>query len=241
MAGLDAVYLDSIKRFEGFTPTAKWDYAQYTNGFGTKAKFPGEHISRHEAETRFQSEISKARQIVDRVAPQWDEGTKAALTSLTFNAGTKWINAGLGDAVRGGDIEKVREIFVLYNRAGGKVLAGLAARREAEVSWIGSGPQPTDAPSASAVAANPSSAAASITSAARPAEPVRERSHDLAVSSLRYAIPARGIGELATGPIDTLGVSMSAESWAIFTDLLAASSTPEREREDRDRSESSAT
>jgi lysozyme len=136
---MDQSYLSAIKTFEGFTPQAKWDYAQHSNGYGTKALYPGEAISPEEAEKRFVAEIKIARDIVEKHASGWDEGTKAALTSLTFNAGTRWISGGLGDAVRNGDIEGVRERFVQYSKAQGEVLPGLLKRRLAELDWIGSG------------------------------------------------------------------------------------------------------
>ena len=134
-------YLQAIKTFEGFTPQAKWDYAQHSNGYGTKALYPGETIDAAEAERRFAAEIAVARGIVEKHAAGWDEGTKAALTSLTFNAGTRWISSGLGEAVRNGDIEGVRERFVQYAKAGGEVLPGLVKRRLAELDWIGGGTQ----------------------------------------------------------------------------------------------------
>jgi lysozyme len=137
---MNSFYLDSIKSFEGFTPVAKLDYAQHSNGYGTKAVFPGERIDRVEAERRFADEISKARQFVERQASGWDEGTKAALTSLTFNAGTKWSNSGLGDVVRTGDATAVKNLFLQYTKAGGQELPGLAARRNEEAKWIGKGP-----------------------------------------------------------------------------------------------------
>jgi lysozyme len=130
-------YLDAIRKFEGFAQKAEWDYAQHTNGYGTRALYPNEVIDRAEAERRFQSEISEARAIVERNAPTADEGTKAALTSLTFNAGDKWARSGLGAALRHGDIEAARELFLQYNKAGGQILPGLAARRAAEADWIG--------------------------------------------------------------------------------------------------------
>jgi len=134
-------YLAAIKSFEGFTPQAKWDYAQHSNGYGTKALYPGEAITAEEAEKRFAAEIAVARDIVDKHAQGWDEGTKAALTSLTFNAGTRWISSGLGDAVRNKDIEGVRERFVQYTKAQGEELPGLVKRRLAELDWIGGGTQ----------------------------------------------------------------------------------------------------
>lgn len=132
-------YLEAIKSFEGFTPKAQWDYAQFSNGYGTKALYAGEAISPEEAERRFAAEIAAARSIVEKHAAGWDEGTKAALTSLTFNAGSRWVTSGLGDAVRGQDIEAVRERFLQYTKAGGEVLPGLVRRRLAEFDWIGSG------------------------------------------------------------------------------------------------------
>jgi lysozyme len=134
---MHSFYLDAIRNFEGYTPQASWDYAQYSNGYGTKAQFPGEVIDRAEAEKRFRSEVSQARAIVEKAAPGVDEGTKAALTSLTYNAGTSWIGSGLGDAVRSGDLEAARDIFMKYNKAGGEVLPGLVNRRTQEALWIG--------------------------------------------------------------------------------------------------------
>lgn len=134
---MHSFYLDAIRNFEGYTPKAQWDYAQHSNGFGTKARFAGEVIDRAEAERRFQSEVSSARSIVEKAAPNLDDGTKAALTSLTYNAGSAWIQSGLGDAVRSGDLDAVRDIFQKYNKAGGEVLPGLVSRRSQEALWIG--------------------------------------------------------------------------------------------------------
>ena len=134
---MNSLYLDTIKRFEGFSPAAKPDYAQVSNGYGTRARFAGEVIDMAEAERRFTAEIGEARAIVDRNAPAADEGTKAALTSLTFNAGDAWTRSGLGEAVRGGDLTTAKALFQQYTKAGGDVLPGLVARRAAEAEWIG--------------------------------------------------------------------------------------------------------
>lgn len=157
-------YLEAIKSFEGFTPKAQWDYAQLSNGYGTKALYAGETILPEEAERRFAAEIAAARSIVEKHAAGWDEGTKAALTSLTFNAGTRWITSGLGDAVRGQDIEAVRERFLQYTKAGGEVLPGLVRRRLAELDWIGSGAAPAGM-GPSIATTSPATAAAAQTAA----------------------------------------------------------------------------
>jgi len=135
---MHASYLNTIKRFEGFSARTRWDYAQNTNGYGTKAQCAGERISVEEAERRFQLEISKAESLVDGFAPGLKEGMRAALTSLTFNAGPGWMHAGLGNAVQRGDASEVRRIFLQYNRAGGEILPGLTARRREEAAWMSS-------------------------------------------------------------------------------------------------------
>jgi GH24 family phage-related lysozyme (muramidase) len=140
---MSTAYIDAIRRFEGFTAQAQWDYAQFTNGYGTRAAYPGEVIDRAEAERRFAAEIGAARAIVERTAPAVDEGTKAALTSLTFNAGTAWTRSGLGEAVRRGDLDAARALLQRYNKAGGETLPGLVKRRLEEASWIGSGEIPS--------------------------------------------------------------------------------------------------
>lgn len=135
---INSKYFDEIKKFEGFAERSQWDYAQHTNGYGTRARFKGETIDRTEAENRFQTEIAQAAGIVERHAPGLDEGSKAALTSLTFNAGAAWTQSGLGAAVARGDLEAARQIFKLYDKAGGQQLPGLVQRRAVEAGWFGS-------------------------------------------------------------------------------------------------------
>jgi GH24 family phage-related lysozyme (muramidase) len=130
-------YLIAIRKFEGFATRAAWDYKQASSGYGTRANFVGEVIDRAEAEKRFRTEISEAHRAVKKFAPNLDEGSAAALTSLTFNAGTSWMKSGLGAAVKSSDLESVRAIIMEYNKAGGKVLPGLVNRRSAEANWIG--------------------------------------------------------------------------------------------------------
>lgn len=143
---LDQNYLDAIKGMEGFTPRATWDYAQHSNGYGTRAAYPGEVIDRDTADSRFQDEIYKASQSVDKAFPNLPAGHRAALTSLTYNAGPGWINGGLGDAIRSGDWDRARSTFLQYNRAGGQTLPGLVSRRQQEASWFnGETPQPQPA------------------------------------------------------------------------------------------------
>jgi lysozyme len=137
VAGIPANFIAGIKGSEGFEPQAKWDYKQFTNGYGTRAAHSAEVVDKDTADRRFNSEIGRAAQFVDSVNPNLDPGTRAALTSLTFNAGEGWANSGLGQKVKAGDIPGAKELFLQYNKAGGAVNQGLADRRAREAAWFG--------------------------------------------------------------------------------------------------------
>jgi lysozyme len=160
---LDQSYLDAIKGFEGYSPNASWDYKQYSSGYGTKAQPGDEKLSPDERKAvydqRFQDEIGKAAAHVDSVAPNAPPGVRAALISLTYNAGTGWSQSGLGDAVRSGDWNAARDKFLQYNKAGGEVNPGLVARRQKEASWFGQG-TPASTQVAAAPGAQPAQAPA---------------------------------------------------------------------------------
>jgi len=140
---LDPQYLDAIKGFEGYNPNAAFDYKQYSSGYGTKVQPGDENIPPDQRqavyEQRFQNEVGKAAQSVDSFAPDLPQGVRAALTSLTYNAGPGWQQSGLGAAVKAGDWDKAKEIFLQYNKAGGEVNPGLVTRRQKEAAWFGSG------------------------------------------------------------------------------------------------------
>lgn len=203
----DARYLERIKSFEGYTPVAKADYGQFSVGYGTKARFAGERIDPLEAERRFSSEIKEAATLVDKFAGKLDPGSRAALTSLTYNAGTAWMTSGLGAAVQKGDLDEVRRLFVLYNKAGGEVLPGLVNRRQAEVAWIGN-------PSANGGVAAFGSAAPQGTSPAG-AEPVVDGRESTYTAGLR---PPRFVAAEAEAGLQT----RSAEVDIAFEQLMNA-------------------
>ena len=223
-------YLDAIKSFEGFTPKAQWDYAQFSNGYGTKALYAGEAISPEEAERRFAAEIATARSIVEKHAAGWDEGTKAALTSLTFNAGTRWVTSGLGDAVRSQDIEAVRERFLQYTKACGEVLPGLVRRRLAEFDWIGNGGAgaPQGAVASAATPASPTPATPAPASTVRAATPIASfpsapvntfLANGPETNAARQALITRREGEAPSG-VDESSDARSAQALSMLVSLM---------------------
>lgn len=136
MASIEEQLLKAIRGFEGFTPRAQFDYKQYSNGYGTRAKFPGERIDRPTAEGRLQSEVVKAQQLVDRAFPGLPSGVRNAVTDLTYNSGDKWMRSGLGQLVRDGNYTGAMDRIQQYNKAGGKTLDGLTKRRAADADMM---------------------------------------------------------------------------------------------------------
>lgn len=133
--GLSPRLIDSVKAEEGFTPSSKWDFRQYSVGYGSRGK-PGETITQEEADTRLRSELGKAARIVDNYAPNAPAGVRDALISLTYNAGPDWTLQGLGGFVRRGDWKAAKDRFQQYTRAGGQVQSGLVSRRQREAAWF---------------------------------------------------------------------------------------------------------
>ena len=156
---LDPEYIDAIRKTEGYSPTAFWDYKQSTSGYGTKAQPGDENIPAEQRqaifEQRFQDEIAKAAAHVDAINPNLPPGVRAALTSLTYNAGPGWSQSGLGELVRKGDLEAAQARFLEYNKAGGEVNPGLVARRQREAAWFGGQAPPSAAPAPASPTSQP--------------------------------------------------------------------------------------
>ncbi len=133
---VDQGLVNFIKKFEGFSAKAFWDYKQYTNGYGTKALSSTEVIDEAEAERRLMAEINAAERLIEPVAANAPKGVKQALTSLTYNAGSGWEHQTLGELVKSGDYAGAKTHLLQYNHAGGKVLDGLTKRREAEAAMF---------------------------------------------------------------------------------------------------------
>lgn len=142
VSGVPSSFVAQVKRTEGFAPAARWDVKQFSNGYGTRARSEGEQITKEEADSRFNEAFGNAAKIVDKVNPNLDPGTRAAMTSLTYNAGDAWTQVGLGDAIRAGDLAKAKELFLQYNKAGGETNEGLSARRYREAQWFGANDAP---------------------------------------------------------------------------------------------------
>jgi GH24 family phage-related lysozyme (muramidase) len=127
-----------VKREEGFDPKSKWDYHQYSSGYGTKASGPNEPITREEAERRLATELARHGANIDRAAKAvglaLTSGQRDALTDFDYNtgAGEKVISGS------GGNLAKILSTMMQYIHAGGEVSEGLVRRRGREAALFSS-------------------------------------------------------------------------------------------------------
>jgi lysozyme len=128
--------LHLIKTFEGLKLNAyKCPAGVWTIGYGTtKGVKPGQAITAAKAEELLAADLRKFEDTVNTsVAVPITQGQFDALVSLTYNIGSGAFRAStLLRKLNAKDYAGAAEQFPRWNRAGGKVLAGLTRRREAE-------------------------------------------------------------------------------------------------------------
>lgn len=148
--------LDLIKEFEGLRLTAYQDsVGVWTIGYGTTAKAgvgiepkAGMKITEGQAEAYLQAAIDKfAAQIAPKITRPTTANQFGAMVSLAYNIGPSAF--GKSSVLRlfnDGEVARAADAFRLWNKAGGKVLAGLTRRREAERALFLKPDQKLDAP-----------------------------------------------------------------------------------------------
>lgn len=145
---VDQTLAEKVKALEGYKEKPYADFKQTSSGYGTKAQPGDENIPPEQRravyEQRLYSELGRAANIVDNFAPGLPKGTRDALISLTYNAGSAWTSSGLGNKIRAGDLEGAKENFGQYTNAGGGMNEGLVARRATELSWWGGEPRDSE-------------------------------------------------------------------------------------------------
>lgn len=131
-----------IKEFEGFEAKAyKCPAGVWTIGYGTTAAAgvgivpeAGMVIGKTEAEVYLHAALDKfSNQIASAIKAPINENEFGAFVSLAYNIGAGAFKKS--SALRhfnAGDKDKAADALMLWNKAGGKVLAGLVRRRTAE-------------------------------------------------------------------------------------------------------------
>lgn len=141
--------MDLIKRFEGCELEAYRDaVGVWTIGYGHTAQagppapFPGQKITQAEAEALLRRDLASYEAAVRScVGREPSQAQFDAMTSLCYNIGP---GAFRGSSVvrrfNDGDDRAAADAFLMWNKAGGKVLRGLTKRRNAEREMFLSSP-----------------------------------------------------------------------------------------------------
>lgn len=138
----DASAYDELKKFvkkqEGFADTARWDYKQFTNGYGTKASANGEKITRAEAEARLDRELLPTyKKVQSSVKAPLKSGQLAALSSIAYNAGFGNVKKLINQINKGADPAEIADMIKATATTvnnGAQVLPGLVSRRKKEAN-----------------------------------------------------------------------------------------------------------
>jgi lysozyme len=138
--------LELIKSFEGFYQNAYLCSAGVpTIGYGTTIYPDGTKVSLGQVCTKAKAEIwleidisrkqNKVAPCLRAIGAELTSNQYSALISLVYNVGEGVVTntaRSMYKAIRSGDYALMADTFLLYNKAGGKPLAGLIRRREAE-------------------------------------------------------------------------------------------------------------
>ena len=152
--------IDLIKEFEGYRNTTYADsVGVLTIGYGTTGRAgvgidprPGQTITKAEAEWYLRKGVDKfAASIMPAITAPINENEFGAFVSLAYNVGPSAFKRS--SALRhfnSGDKARAGKSIILWNKAGGRVLAGLVRRREAErqlfLTPVAAPPAPASSP-----------------------------------------------------------------------------------------------
>ena len=128
--------VELVKHFEGFEDTAYLCPANvWTIGYGrTRNVKEGDRITEPQAERDLLEELEEFKhQVLNSVKVELKQNELDALTSWTYNLGVGNLKSStLLKKLNAGNKDEVPAEIVRWNKANGKVLAGLTKRREAE-------------------------------------------------------------------------------------------------------------
>lgn len=128
--------IDFVKSFEGFKDRAYLCPAGvWTIGFGTTAHVePGDTVNEMEAEALLYGDLMEAGDAIDDLVDvELNQQQYDALCSFIYNVGREaFRNSTLLKLLNAGNYDGAAAQFQRWNKANGKVLAGLSRRRDQE-------------------------------------------------------------------------------------------------------------
>ncbi len=134
-----------IKKFEGYSQYAFWDYSQWTIGYGTgveKDAYP-DGITEQEADRLLRNVVLRyegyVQTFLDKYNIKVNKNQYDALVSFTYNLGNVWVYTSevtirtyLINGIDNYTPQQIRDAFLLWVKAGGVTNAGLVKRRGQE-------------------------------------------------------------------------------------------------------------
>lgn len=127
-----------IRKFEGCELRAyRCPAGVWTIGYGSTGPHvsPGMVITQQRAEALLHEDLARFEAAVDQATPGATQNQFDAMVSFAFNVGIgALMKSTLLRKHRAGDFAGARAEFARWNKAGGKVLAGLTRRRAAEAA-----------------------------------------------------------------------------------------------------------
>ncbi len=125
-----------IASLEGFVSTSRWDYKQYSWGYGTAAPGPNMTITESQARAEMLTHVqSDYDYLLPLITVSLNTNQWAALLSFAYNEG-KGNADNLVANINAQDWPALGEQWLKYVYAGGNYNAGLAARRETEWNYF---------------------------------------------------------------------------------------------------------
>jgi GH24 family phage-related lysozyme (muramidase) len=142
--------IDFLKKHEGFLPKAKWDFKQYSVGYGTGRHTDGSSVTKDTVVDEKTAHDMLVHHVNQRIVPKvkdlpiWqtmNDRQRGAFTSFLFNVGEHVVGSRnhptINAAINRNDINGVLDAMSLYNKVtdskGNKIVSkGLQTRREAE-------------------------------------------------------------------------------------------------------------
>lgn len=145
MLGMTPVSVKALKRLEGLRLETYTDSVGInTIGYGhtsSKHAFAGNKITKAKAEELLEEDIKEAARAVDSyVTVPLSQDQRSALIMLTFNIGVpNFRKSTLLKLLNKGDYNGAADQFLVWRKAGGRVLQGLVNRRAEERAMFLSG------------------------------------------------------------------------------------------------------
>lgn len=124
-----------LKPHEGFIPVSRWDYQQYSWGYGTKAPGNNLPITREQAKAEAIAYLADDLEWLQNtgIASKLNENQTIAVLSFMYNLGRgAFEGSTLRRRIDQGRYAEAANEFPKWNKAGGVVLPGLVRRRADE-------------------------------------------------------------------------------------------------------------